>query len=316
MTLPNFLIVGAQRSGTTAVYDYLRQHSQVYTSPIKEPAFFAREESSPGWRWADGSRVDLPFKGTAAYQKLFRGARGEKAIGEASTAYLHNVGAADRIRAQIPEVKLVALLRHPAERAYSGFLYLRRDGAEPIGDFESALRAEQDRRAENWAPDYHYVERGFYHRQLAPYFEKFPSEQIRIYLYEDLKRDPNGLARDLYRFLGVDERFSPDTSSTRNASGIPRNGFVRYVRALAAGPGQIKTAFRALLPPLLRRRVLTGLRGLLGNYGLDPPPPLSAETRALLVEIFTDDIRRLETLIQRDLSHWYRQPSSRWTSMQ
>jgi hypothetical protein len=121
-------------------------------------------------------------------------------------------------------VKLIAILREPAERAYPNFLYLSRDGKEPFSDFARALGAEEDRIQNNWAPIWHYKRKGFYYAQLKRYYEVFEREQIRVYLYEeDLNGDPVGVLRDAYRFLGVDDVFAPDISMRYNVSGLPED---------------------------------------------------------------------------------------------
>ena len=132
MAMPNFLIIGAMKSGTTALYYYLEQHPQVYMSPVKEPNFFCSEENSDG---------DFATR-LGAYQDLFRDVSGEKAIGEASHCYLYEPEAAARIQEYITDAKLIAVLRDPVDRAYSHFLHMVRNGSEPLTDFALALREE------------------------------------------------------------------------------------------------------------------------------------------------------------------------------
>lgn len=163
MILPNFLIIGAAKSGTSSIYDYLKQHPQIYMSSIKEPIFFAFE----------GEQIDEfgPFnddplaKGTLTnsatniddYQALFRDVDGEKAIGEASVRYLYFSKSPNRIKKYIPEAKLIAILRNPVDRAYSHFLMNLRKQFEPLNDFSKALQAEEKRKLDNWGWDWHYL---------------------------------------------------------------------------------------------------------------------------------------------------------------
>ena len=175
MTMPNFLVIGAAKSGTTSLYHYLGQHPQVYVSPVKEPNFFALEGEKPDFR-APGSEERInswSVTDVEAYRALFEGAGEEEALGEASAMYLYSEKAPGRIRHHLPNTKLVAVLRDPVERAYSSFLHLKRNGREPLDDFVEALEAEERRIRDNWEWIWHYKNMGFYHEQLRRYHEAF-----------------------------------------------------------------------------------------------------------------------------------------------
>ena len=133
MTMPNFLIIGAMKSGTTALYYYLEQHPDIYMSPVKEPNFFSSHKQE------NAADTVTEF---GIYRQLFSGGSGKKAIGEASHSYLYEPGAAAEIRRYIPEAKLIAILRNPIERAYSHFLHMVRSGTEPLDDFARALQED------------------------------------------------------------------------------------------------------------------------------------------------------------------------------
>ena len=305
MTLPNFLIIGAAKSGTTALYQYLQQHPQIYFSPIKEPKFFAYDGAPPDYRGPAGDETRQRDFVTelAAYEALFAGVTGQTAIGEASTLYLYHPRAPERIRHHIPGAKLIAVLRHPVDRAYSDFLshtVVAGDGREPLADFGEALQAEAGRIRDNWWPLWHYQQRGFYHGQLARYYERFPRSQIKVYLYEDLESDAAGLCRDVFRFLGVDDEVRPDTSLKHNVSGLPRN---QRLHDLLTKPHPLKKILKPLLPDQLRQRLVTRLRS--GNL---VRPPLPVELRRQLLREYRPDILRLQELIQRDLSNWLKEP--------
>src|SRR5918995_644162 len=151
MTAPNFFIIGAQKAGTTSLYHYLNQHPQIYMSPVKEPFFFDHEFSS------NGEVVQQEF---AEHQALFQGAKGETAIGEASPLYIYAPGTPERIKEYVPEARSIALLRNPADRAYSAFLHAVRIGVEPCTDFAQALRGEEERVRNGWHYIFHYRNRG------------------------------------------------------------------------------------------------------------------------------------------------------------
>lgn len=302
--MPNFLIVGAQKAGTTALYQYLGQHPDVYMSPIKEPHFFAFESRDLDFRGPRDRETlgHMVVKDERAYRELFADA-GEKARGEASAMYLYMEEAVGGIGRHAPDAKLVAVLRSPADRAYSSFLHMVRDGREPISDFGEALAAEEERIAGNWSPIWHYRRMGFYHEQISRYREAFGPERLRVYLYEDLERNPEGVLRDIHEFIGVDSSFVPDVSSRYNASGVPKSKRLHALHRFLLRPNPVKAAFKPFFPKKLRRRMVEGSLNTLRNRNL-VKPPFPEEVRRSLIKGYTEDVARLETLIRRDLSGW------------
>jgi hypothetical protein len=303
MTVPNFLVIGARKAGTTSLYHYLDQHPEVFMSPVKEPNFFAIEGEKAGYRGPDAdTRINRwSVADPKEYQALFSGADGARAVGEASPAYLCNPDAPKRIKRHVPEAKLIAVLRDPAERAYSAYMHQVRDGRETL-PFAEALDAEERRTAANWAPAWRYKAEGFYLVGLSRYYELFGRERVRVYLYEDLGADPRGVMRDAYRFLGVDASFEPDTSQRHNMSGVSNNGFLV---SLVRKRHPVKTAIKPLVPATVRRRLVSGLQKRVLSR-----PPFPPEVRRELVEAYREDVLRLEDLIGRDLSAWLRVESA------
>ena len=298
--MPNFLMIGASKSGTTSIHRYLEQHPEVYVSPVKEPKFFALECERPDYK-GPGDREAWRDSVTSIkeYEALFDGATDERAVGEVSPVYLYSEKAVGRIKHHVPDAKLIAILRNPVERAYSSYLHKRRDGREPLDDFVRALDAEDQRMREGWAYGWRYTRVGFYHEQLVRYFDAFVPGQIRVYLYEDLTGDPVGLMRDVYGFLGVDDAFVPDMSRSHNVSGIPKN---KLVQSLLRGRNPVKTALKPLFPRRVRKRLLVDLQ----NRNLKEAPGMPLEARRRLTEAYREDILKLEGLIGRDLSGWLR----------
>ncbi|MGI9176155.1 MAG: sulfotransferase family protein [Rhodothermales bacterium] len=293
--LPTFLLIGAAKAGTTSLYDALGQHPEIYTSPIKEPSFFAFGGTRPDYQGpGDAAWLDRIVRDLDAYQALFRGRTTEKAAGEGSHWYLYSEKAPAYIRRYVPDVRLVAVLRDPADRAYSTYLHLRRTGQETLPSFEEALRQEAGRVAKGWGWG-HYVRRGRYGEQLRRYYDHFRSEQIRVYLYQDLQRDPYGLLRDLYRFLGVRDDFVPDLSVHRNVSGLPKHP--RLHRLLRASL-PLYRYLRPLIPTDVRRAALR-------RYNRDlAKPPFPPALRRQIIAQLRDDILQLQTLIDQDLGAW------------
>ncbi len=263
--------------------------------PVKEPNFFAAEGgrfrfTGPGVRWLE----ETSLTDEATYCASFDGVRGERAVGEVSPRYMVTPQAASRIAATIPEVKIVAVLRDPTERAFSSFVSLRRDGIEPEADFRTALADESRRLEIGWSLG-RYVAAGLYAVQLEPYFSAFPKERIRIYLHDDLRDDPVELQHDLHRFLGVAPEPTVAEIPVFNRTGeIPNpllGGIWRRTHELRA-------RLRPFVPSGLRDATFEWLTSGGTRPAFDPA------LRAKLAESFRVDVERLERLIDRDLSHW------------
>jgi hypothetical protein len=290
MTMPNFLIIGAMKSGTTALYYYLEQHPEIYMSPVKEPNFFSSQEQENA---ADA------VTNIGTYQHLFRGGSGKKALGEASHSYLYEPRAAAEIKRYVPEAKLIAILRNPIDRAYSHFLHMVRTGMEPLDDFAQALREEEVRiHKERTFQDY--IGRGLYYNQLKRYFGTFPQEQVRVYLYEDLSGAPISTVQDAFRFLKVDDSFVPDVSLRRNVSGQPK---YKTLDGLLRRQSRIKHAAKIYLPARMRWRLSKTFDDL-KTRNLAEPPPVQSKVRRHLIGVYREDILKVQELIHRDLSGW------------
>ncbi len=306
VTLPNFILIGAMKAGTTSLYHYLRQHPEIFMSPKKEPQFFAYEGWHPDLFQPQTDVSDPEVRGRLEphmvsewddYRALFSGADGETAIGQASAHYLHLPRAIDRIRHYIPDVHLFAVLRHPADRAYSSFLHMRHTEAEPIEDFAAALAQEDERVRQDQSLIWAYRRLGFYAEPVRQYLEAFDPAHIRFYLYEDLTIHPRALLKDIFAYLGVDSEFEPDISTRYNISSVAKNRTLLYLlRGIRLG----SPLYRPLVPPERRQHILHALQ----KHTHGPPPEMPIELRAALTAGYRDDILKLQDLIDRDLSHW------------
>jgi hypothetical protein len=300
MTLPNFLIIGAAKSGTTSLYHYLQQHPQIYMNG-KEPSFFALKDqniqySGPGDQEGFIKHAITDLK---AYEAIFDGINGQLAWGEASVLYLYSPEAPVRIKHYIPDVKLIAILRNPIDRAFSSYMHLRRDGREPLDDFFEALQAENSRIKANWEHQWHYRSMGCYYSQLKRYYKHFSPEQISIYTYEEFKDDPFNVLKSIIQFLGVNVHFVPDISVKHNISGMPR---ISMLHTFLIKPNRVKDIFKPLVPLSARRQYGTRLRNW--NTNINNKQQISNNTRQYLANFFKDEILNLQDLIGRDLTSW------------
>ncbi|NOZ73057.1 MAG: sulfotransferase [Chloroflexi bacterium] len=199
MNLPTFIIAGAPRCGTSYLYEMCAAHPEVYMARprVPEPKFFL---------------VDEEYKKGLDYytKKYYAAAQGYKAVGEKSTYYLEDPRVAERIHSNMPDIRLVFILRNPVERTFSNYLWSRKNGIETLS-FEEALLRESEREA-SYEPRFRYVRpfsymsRGMYARLLAPYFARFRRSQILVLFFDELTTAPETLAHTLFRFLGVTPR--------------------------------------------------------------------------------------------------------------
>ena len=196
---PTFIIAGAPRSGTTWLYELLDRHPDIYMAkPVRpEPKFFLVDE--------------LYERGIQYYfDTWFKDADGHAAAGEKSTNYLENPVVAERMHTHLPDVRLIFILREPAHRAYSNWLWSRMNGME-TEDFETALAGEEERERTlpaklRYARPHAYFSRGLYAAMLRPYYDRFPREQILCVKFDDIIRKPGDLAARLHRFVSVAPR--------------------------------------------------------------------------------------------------------------
>ncbi len=269
--LPNFIIAGAMRCGTTSLNGYLREHPEVAVSTPKEVHFF-----------------DVHYdEGLEWYLRHFPDSDMATAIGEATPDYLHHPDALHRIAQTIPEVKLLILLRNPVDRAYSHYWHNRSRDKEPLS-FEAALEAEPDRIAAGGEDRavYSYADRGRYREQLERAFASVPPEWVLVQTFEDLETDPASVYRKACGFLGIDQGFVPPNL------GRAINPYVEFrstrVRELSKRlPSPLRTAIGKL-----NQRQVTGY------------PPMNPTTRRGLAADLRTSNEGLGTLIGQDLPDW------------
>ncbi len=298
MTLPNFLIIGAAKSGTTAIYAYIKQHPEIFMSTPKELRYFSY--SGPYLENLSEDHIHRGVTTLEEYQGHFSDVKSQKIIGEASPMYLYWPGTADRIKETLPGVRMLAILRNPVDRAYSSYMHAIRDWREPAGSFKAALKLEQERIDAGWGILWHYKNAGFYFKQLTRYHEIFDPDKVKVVLYDDLVSNPLALIEDIFTFLEIDQAFKPDIRSRPNVSGFPKNPrFHEFMNRLFQKDNPIKRISRKLFPETLRRNVMEKMRGPNLEKRVMPQ-----DIRAELMNTYYDDIKSLEKLIHRDLTKW------------
>lgn len=299
--LPNFLIVGAAKSGTTSLYYYLKGHPDIYLSPVKEPCFFTHQI------------LDLPQKGIGDekkfyaktfedYYQLFQGAEDKKAVGEASadSVYLYDK-TIPVIKRVLGDPAIIILLRNPVDRSFSSYLHLVRDNREPLS-FEEGLAEEEDRIQRNWQCIWHYKRRGLYYGQVKAFMDAF--SRVKVLLHDDLKKTPMSVVKEVFEFLGVDTSYRPaDTVTRYNTSGIPR---FKDLNNLFLMKNIVQRTIRNTGSFLLTEDRWVKLRDTLRGKLL-VKAAMKPETRAFLQQYFREDIMELQELTGKDLSAWLKE---------
>ena len=289
--LPNFIIIGATKAGTTALYWYLAEHPQIYMSPMKESNYFAYGQDEEGrMLYGDPEFHRFRVRSSDDYQALFAGANGSDAIGEASPIYLECPDVPGRIRDLIPNARIVCGLRNPVDRAYSDYLMFLRKRNRCF-DPDRDLTPDAP-----WAqPDSHWMQIGKYYELLSRYCDVFPRRQMHVFLFDDLKRNSKDVAQAVFRFLAVDPSFVPDLATPHNIGGLPTSFTIEKFLTNKT----LKAAAKSWLP----RRAANWVRRL-RTANLQSAPPLPTQLRAELTRHFHDDIVKTAELIGRDLDDW------------
>lgn len=295
---PTFLILGAMKAGTTALYTQLGTHPEVFLSPVKEPNYFAFAGQDLNFQAPIDRRPDginhTSITDWDAYRALYDAADPDQARGEASHTSLYWPDAAENVKRHVPDARLIAILRDPVERAYSEYLHFRRDGDEPLDSFAAALDAEEERIRNDWAMG-RYVDRGRYDEHLKRYLERFDREQIRIVLHEDLVQSPETVLRSLCAHIGVDPSVDLQEDRRVNKSGVPDR---EWMHTVLTGLQPVREALGPLIPDGIVEWA-TALK----NRNLEKPE-MRAAPRRRLTETYRPHVRALEALLDRDLSHW------------
>lgn len=296
---PNFFIVGAPKCGTTYLATQLGRHPSIEVSDPKEPHFFGRDLLPP---------TDQFVRGESEYISLFTGSGGVEMMGEASTLYLSSKTAAREISQWAPEAKIIAILREPVAQMYSMFSHRVYSGNESTLSFRDALALEGLRRHGSSLPNsltrtasgLFYRENARYYVHLNRYSQYFPENQIKILFFDDLVAGPLDFVNAAVRFLGLEPLTAVDQSG-RNEN--KRNRTLESQRIIQAIPIRVKKAARAVLG----EDVIGVLGAWAGRLGEQRPRfDLTEEETQRLRSSLKDDIRNLEGMTGRHLTHWVR----------
>ncbi|XVV09285.1 sulfotransferase family protein [Actinoplanes sp. CA-131856] len=301
MPLPDFLIAGVPKAGTTALHAALVQHPDLFLPAVKEPKFFLSDGPPPTTGGpGDVQTYQEHVWRQEEYEALFAPAPPSATLGEATPFYLYDLKAHERIKALIPSARLIILLRDPVDRAHSNWTHLWNAGLEPEADFLTACRAEEARKAAGWAAFWHYVSLGKYGEQVRHLYEHFPREQVLLMRYRELKDDPAAALDRVCSFLGV---------ATGVLTSIPKENVNRHVvedddlnrilRYLLRTGGTFGHHFPVPLRLAARGPLLTLLHRKKGTRPVTTP-----QERAALLPSFVDDIALLSEVTGESYDDW------------
>ena len=300
MALPDFLVAGVPKAGTTALHLALSRHPGLYMSPIKEPKFFLTDGPPPT---KGGPGDALTYREHVwrrdRYEALFDAAPPGAPRGESTPLYLYDRAAMRRIRETIPAARLITVVRDPVERAHSNWTHLWSAGLEPIGDFTAACAEEERRIAAGWASFWHYTGLGRYGEQLEYAFSLFPRDQVLVLRYRQLVDSPAAVLDRICAFLGVAAGVVTEIPR-ENVTAHPERTVAHRAVSLGMRAGDM---LARLLPGDAAVTATHRLERFL-QRGSRERQPLSWEQRQVLLPRFEDDIRLLEAVLGEDFSDW------------
>ncbi len=287
--LPNFFIVGAAKAGTTSLHSYLSAHPNVFMSPIKEPHYFASFERTP----QHDNFLPL-IRDPEEYLALFGDCEGQSAVGEASPSYLCDPLAPARIRSTVPDAKIIISLRDPVDRAHSHYQMEYRAGRE-TRSFRGALEADLASEKKGWGVSFQYVELGLYYQQVKRYFNEFGKDRVLILLFQEVIGNSRQTINKVAEFLDIDPAGIADEklAEAHNQFEVSRGALSR--KLLRCRP--IRVWSKRWLPQPLRTVVRSQLLFKPGHK-----PSMDCDTLCFLRGHFEEDTRRLEELLDRNLS--------------
>jgi hypothetical protein len=283
------MIVGAPKSGSTALFQYLADHPDVRSHVHREMPFFGRDdEFAQGWQHA--------------VTKYFPPSVGDAPLVAKHTMAMYDPPAVRRI-VETTQALVVAVLRNPVPRAYSHFHYARLRGWEDAATFEEGLAREPGRAVSSppQARDLQYVGNGVFAPHVRTLLDTVPPERLRIYLSDDLRQDARGISAELFDLAGLSP-YEPDVTTRHNEGRAPRSA--RFARAFLAvqQPGSPVRRLVAKVPS----RTLYRVRHLVNRWNEGPAtfPPIAPETAARLRERFAEPNAELAGLLGRSLNAW------------
>tara|TARA_B110000908_G_scaffold159517_1_gene201761 strand:+ start:255 stop:1142 length:888 start_codon:yes stop_codon:yes gene_type:complete len=293
MALPNLFIVGAAKSGTTSLHNYLHQHPDVFMCNPKEPHYLINQEIGM-------NRIPTGITNFIEYSDLFLEGEGEKYRGESSVMYLmYPEIVIPKIKDKFGEdSKIIIMLRNPVERAYSGFQHVKRYNLMESLSFEEAIDKSESRYLKNakMTPASRYLELGNYYNQVKLYLQNF--KDVHIIIYDDYVNDVNMELLRVFNFLEV-KNCMIDTAERHMVGGWQWKSI--KMKALLLSNNKLKSLLKIVLPSQTLRIFI---RKKIMKYTVNETSKINKSTRNYLCKYYRQDVKRLSKLISINLNHW------------
>ena len=295
MALPNLLIVGAAKSGTTSLHNYLNQHPSIFMCSPKEPHFLINKQIGE-------QRIPKGVLSLEDYKSLFKGASTKKYRGESSVMYLlFPEFAIKNINKYLSkDVKIIIMLRNPVERAYSGYQHVKRYNFMESLSFEKALDQSENRyhNTSNMTPASRYLELGMYFEQVKIFIEEF--DNVHVIIYDDYKNDFSSEMDNVFKFLNV-AVLKVNTEKKHMVGGWKwKNERIKY---FMMKKNSFKTVLKFLLPFKSLRKII---RENLHKRNTNKIEKVNLEAEKWLKDYYKVDVEKLSLLLDKDLSDWTR----------
>ena len=305
MTIPNFLVAGAARGGTTALVEGLRLHPDVFLTQPKEPHYFAfhgqkLDFQGPGDdEWVNRVCVTDPD----VYLNLFSGPGANKAArgeGSVTTLYYAERAVPEILRIN-PEMKVVLILREPVDRAFSSYTYLKLRGVETEETFEGALKREEERKAANWHHMWHYTAMSSYANDLKILRDGLGADNVGVWFYDRLESEYAEVLAEVAEFLDLPQYADPPAMTRVNASGTARSKTAQGTIRWATENQAVRSALKKVIPFQLRERIRSSVL-----RSEDVPDDVAAE----LAPVFAGDLAELSTMVTGPRPGWLQGPAT------
>lgn len=297
MNYPNFLVVGAAKSGTTSIYNYLKKHPEVYLSDRKEGVFFSEMEYFKGPFSKEYNNIII--RDIDEYTKLFMNADKGQLIGDISPDYLYYYeNSIKNIKKYLPnEPKIIIILRNPIDRAYSNYTFYVKKLMESES-FLDALILEDDRKTQGYRFGYRYKEIGLYYDQVNAYKENF--KNVLVLDFEELQKEPKALMDKITNFLGISNDFEYDEKEIHNKSGMPK---FRFLHKLVRDDSLLKRTTKKILQLFFSKKQQNQFISYILNKNIKKQR-MTQNERDILKQFFKDDILKLQDLVEFDVMKW------------
>ena len=268
---PNFFIVGASKSGSTTLYEYLKKIPEIYMPSMKEPHYFHKNSFEIISRKIDNE---------SEYLKLFKSATKEQSIGEASTSYLQDPDSAKLIHEKVSDAKIIIILRDPCQRIFSGYLMFKSEGRMKMS-FHKLITTQP-----SW------LESGLYYSQVKRFIDIFGPKQVKILIFEEFIKDPKAVIKEILEFLGVDYELPENFEKIYNPYSVPRGKISQKI----VTSKKVSRISDQLIPKSLKWK-------LKEKFVLKKQkrPDITNEESIILENYYREDVKKLQNLLKRNL---------------